>query len=535
MFCEKCGKQLLENEKFCEKCGAKTNVPNANVPNVNVPNVNVPNANVPNANVPNANVPNANVPNVNVPNVNVPNANVPNANVPNANVPNANVPNGYQPNANVPNANVPNGYQPNANVPNGYQPNGTATAQPKKASFLSKIPKPALFGGIGAIVVAIVVIIIFATAKPTINLNDYMSIRVEGVNGHGTAVTLLNLRNMEKDFGDKIKYTNEAIELDPYNIIISDTPIETLNTFTSITLDKYNNLSNGDKIKYSWDVAKDIGELINCNVEYTDGEYEVSGLTEAEGFDAFEGVKVEFEGISPRGEAILSYDTVEGLYYTLDKDSLLANDEVITLEVKFNTSLEDYISEYGKIPNEMEKEITVSGLDEFVATYEELPTDYVENRRTAIQSAVAEEYKENLDKEVQFKGLEYAGYAFVVRAVGSRDDESIDKNYNTNFNVPANEVWYIFKAEISNAKGEFPKQTLYIPVVDADVCKYADSEEIEVLGYTAYANKMKINDKYEVLGYTDPADIYTDIKGKYDERYDYYSVGDGFEKLENQE
>ena len=78
-------------------------------------------------------------------------------------------------------------------------------------------------------------------------------------------------------------------------------------------------------------------EAFGVKVKYTDITYTVSGLASVNTFDAFDGVDVEFSGISPDGRATVnSLPTAaeaQGLYYTLDENSGLSNGDTVTLTV----------------------------------------------------------------------------------------------------------------------------------------------------------------------------------------------------------
>lgn len=270
-----------------------------------------------------------------------------------------------------------------AQQPMGGQPAAaTATVTPKAPIDPKKLAVPVA-------VAAVVVVggVLIATHKPTVNLNKYITLSAEGYNSIGTLDVEFDTDKLEKDYGKKIaKNFQKAMknhEEDTYGLSnLAGSLYEGGETSLFVTYcadgsaDKTRNLSNGDVVTYTWDgvneqTKKEAEELFGVKIKCSDVTYKVSGLTAVNTFDAFDGVEVEFNGISPDGSATVNTlptaEAAKGLYYTLDEQYNLANGDTVTVTVHSNRDdFSDCIEKYGAIPAATEKTYTVEGLNEYV-------------------------------------------------------------------------------------------------------------------------------------------------------------------------
>lgn len=201
----------------------------------------------------------------------------------------------------------------------------------------------------------------------------------------------------------------------------------------------YGKLKNGDTVKI---IANfDEYSLLKDNKIATASEktYTVSGLTEVEEKDVFEGVTVTFSGIDGYGEAELeddgSFDDYY-IYYYLDKDYELSNGDTVTITADFD---EDYLSRNGIVAKASEKTVTVEGLKE------------------------SEAIDIFADVEISYDGIAPFAYAY------------IDSFYDDN------DIYYSFELD----------KTDYIAIGDKiTVTASFDEDELARKGYTA-ASKTK--------------------------------------------
>ena len=229
----------------------------------------------------------------------------------------------------------------------------------------------------------------FANRTPTIDVSKYMTLSADGYNTVGKLNISFDTEKLEKDYGKQIAtrfkkqmknlkddtYGLSSLTASLYDGYEADLFAETCATGSA---DKTKNLSNGDVVTYTWDDNSDEAEeAFGVKVKYTDITYTVSGLASVNTFDAFDGVDVEFSGISPDGRATVnSLPTAaeaQGLYYTLDENSGLSNGDTVTLTVHSNRDdFSDCIDKYGAMPQATEKTFTVEGLNEYVTSADNL-------------------------------------------------------------------------------------------------------------------------------------------------------------------
>lgn len=315
-----------------------------------------------------------------------------------------------------------------AQQPMGGQPAAaTATVTPKAPIDPKKLAVPVA-------VAAVVVVggVLIATHKPTVNLNKYITLSAEGYNSIGTLDVEFDTDKLEKDYGKKIaKNFQKAMknhEEDTYGLSnLAGSLYEGGETSLFVTYcadgsaDKTRNLSNGDVVTYTWDgvneqTKKEAEELFGVKIKCSDVTYKVSGLTAVNTFDAFDGVEVEFDGISPDGSATVNTlptaEAAEGLYYTLDEQYNLANGDTVTVTVHSNRDdFSDCIEKYGAIPAATEKTYTVEGLKEYITSTDGLTDSVLVSLQNQAEDVLNAYIAKSWDSEcVTLKGMSYLGY-----------------------------------------------------------------------------------------------------------------------------
>lgn len=268
----------------------------------------------------------------------------------------------------------------------------------------------------------------FANRTPTIDVSKYMTLSADGYNTVGKLNIDFDTDKLEQDYGKQITtrfkkqmknlkddtFGLSSLTASLYDGYEADLFAETCATGSA---DKTKNLSNGDVVTYTWDDNSDEAEeAFGVKVKYTDITYTVSGLASVNTFDAFDGVDVEFSGISPDGRATVnSLPTAaeaQGLYYTLDENSGLSNGDTVTLTVHSNRDdFSDCIDKYGAMPQATEKTFTVEGLNEYVTSADTLSDSVLVSLQNQAQDVLNAYIAKSWDSEcVTLKGMSYLGY-----------------------------------------------------------------------------------------------------------------------------
>ena len=266
----------------------------------------------------------------------------------------------------------------------------------------------------------------FANRTPTIDVSKYMTLSADGYNTVGKLNISFDTEKLEKDYGKQIAtrfkkqmknlkddtYGLSSLTASLYDGYEADLFAETCATGSA---DKTKNLSNGDVVTYTWDDNSDEAEeAFGVKVKYTDITYTVSGLASVNTFDAFDGVDVEFSGISPDGRATVnSLPTAaeaQGLYYTLDENSGLSNGDTVTLTVHSNRDdFSDCIDKYGAMPQATEKTFTVAGLNEYVTSADTLSDSVLVSLQNQAEDVFKSYAAQRFSNGQTFKGMTYLG------------------------------------------------------------------------------------------------------------------------------
>lgn len=285
---------------------------------------------------------------------------------------------------------------------------------------LKKISKKT-WGIIGACVaLVLVLLIVIALHKPTVNLNDYLKVTYGGYDGGGVAYTEIDWNSMKEDFENKISYKRGMAQTGGM------TPIDIIMEYTNANIEgKNEKLSNGDKVSYTWKVDKDaIAKLIKCKIKYSDGSKKVSGLKEMELFDPFKNLKVTFSGVEPNGEADIEYngDMLSEYDFTCDKTSSLKNGDKIKISLTEDAGY--YVDQYNKAPSVLEKEYKVKNLGKYLSKIKEVDTDGMNFARAKAQKSISD-MVDYWSEDVTLDKVSYAGDYLQV----AKDSDDYTKNY----------------------------------------------------------------------------------------------------------
>ena len=285
---------------------------------------------------------------------------------------------------------------------------------------LKKISKKT-WGIIGACVaLVLVLLIVIALHKPTVNLNDYLKVTYGGYDGGGVAYTEIDWNSMKEDFENKISYKRGMAQTGGM------TPIDIIMEYTNASIEGNNEkLSNGDKVSYTWKVDKDaIAKLIKCKIKYSDGSKKVSGLKEMELFDPFKNLKVTFSGVEPNGEADIEYngDMLSEYDFSCDKTSGLKNGDKIKVSLTEDAGY--YVDQYNKAPSVLEKEYKVKNLGRYLSKIKEVDTDGMNSARAKAQKSISD-MVDYWSEDVTLDKVSYAGDYLQV----AKDSDDYTKNY----------------------------------------------------------------------------------------------------------
>ena len=366
----------------------------------------------------------------------------------------------------------------------------------------------------------------FANRTPTIDVSKYMTLSADGYNTVGKLNIDFDTDKLEQDYGKQITtrfkkqmknlkddtFGLSSLTASLYDGYEADLFAETCATGSA---DKTKNLSNGDVVTYTWDDNSDEAEeAFGVKVKYSDITYTVSGLASVNTFDAFDGVDVEFSGISPDGRATInSLPTAaeaQGLYYTLDENSGLSNGDTVTLTVHSNRDdFSDCIDKYGAMPQATEKTFTVEGLNEYVTSADTLSDSVLVSLQNQAEDVFKSYAAQRFSNGQTFKGMTYLGnYILTPKDKDSWGDKdrivlayqvTVHHDYtselNTTYDADDSFFWYITfnnvskdaNDNIASGLNDYDTPTTFVKI-DSGVQKYSFSSSTETWKYYGYAS-----------------------------------------------
>ena len=366
----------------------------------------------------------------------------------------------------------------------------------------------------------------FANRTPTIDVSKYMTLSADGYNTVGKLNIDFDTDKLEQDYGKQIAtrfkkqmknlkddtYGLSSLTASLYDGYEADLFAETCATGSA---DKTKGLSNGDVVTYTWDDNSDEAEeAFGVKVKYTDITYTVSGLASVNTFDAFDGVDVEFSGISPDGRATVnSLPTAaeaQGLYYPLDENSGLSNGDTVTLTVHSNRDdFSDCIDKYGAMPQATEKTFSVEGLNEYVTSADTLSDSVLVSLQNQAEDVFKSYAAQRFSNGQTFKGMTYLGnYILTPKNKDSWGDKdrivlayqvTVHHDYtselNTTYDADDSFFWYITfnnvskdaDGNIASGLNDYDTPTTFVKI-DSGVQKYSFSSSTETWEYYGYAS-----------------------------------------------
>ena len=366
----------------------------------------------------------------------------------------------------------------------------------------------------------------FANRTPTIDVSKYMTLSADGYNTVGKLNVDFDTEKLEKDYGKQIatrfKKQMKNLKDDTYGLSSLTASLYDgyeadlfAETCANGSADKTKNLSNGDVVTYTWDDnSKEAMEAFGVKVKYTDITYTVSGLASVNTFDAFDGVDVEFSGISPDGRATVnSLPTAaeaQGLYYTLDENSALSNGDTVTLTVHSNRDdFSDCIDKYGAMPQATEKTFTVEGLNEYVTSADTLSDSVLVSLQNQAEDVFKSYAAQRFSNGQTFKGMTYLGnYILTPKNKDSWGDKdrivlayqvTVHHDYtselNTTYDADDSFFWYITfnnvskdaNGNIASGLNDYDTPTTFVKI-DSGVQKYSFSSSTKTWEYYGYAS-----------------------------------------------
>ncbi len=267
---------------------------------------------------------------------------------------------------------------------------------------------PLLLAAAAVLAVLLVAVAILKSRPASIDLDRYFSVQATGVNGYGTVRTEVDSASLRYDIAkalakkgmiskDSLKNATPETMTDVLNMgFLQDTAkIEQVYYGIDYTIDRSEGLSNGDQVVLRFIYNNDLMKNYGIRFKGNEKKVKVSGLSEAQTFDAFADLTVSVEGIEPYGYFNMNYNGQLPLRFDADRMQDLRNGDQITVTVSpagAKTFDEAFISRYGMVPQEIQRTYTVDGLTGYVKDLSEVTEAAAEAMRADTADRLTAEY-----------------------------------------------------------------------------------------------------------------------------------------------
>lgn len=245
-----------------------------------------------------------------------------------------------------------------------------------KPSFLKKnIPqekrKYVVAGFVALMVLLLCLSFLLPRKKNVILLTDYVHIdSVTGADGYGHLEYSFDSYSVyQKLAGMDVKNDKNAEALFSEENLLKAEKIMTVLEGVTVTADKNDNLSNGDKVTLTVSFDNPTKEKLDFELRGGQISYTVEGLAEGLPFDPFSEdiISVAFTGASGSGEAIIGLVSGDDMYkavtYSFSNNYNLSNGDEVVLTAVFD---QQYFAALGyAVPDQCSKTYIVSGLKDF--------------------------------------------------------------------------------------------------------------------------------------------------------------------------
>lgn len=245
-----------------------------------------------------------------------------------------------------------------------------------KPSFLKKnIPqekrKYVVAGFVALMVLLLCLSFLLPRKKNVILLTDYVHIdSVTGADGYGHLEYSFDSYSVYQKLADMdVKNDKDAEALFSEENLLKAEKIMTVLEGVTVTADKNDNLSNGDKVTLTVSFDNPTKEKLDFELRGGEISYTVEGLAEGLPFDPFSEdiISVAFTGASGSGEAIIGLVSGDDIYkavtYSFSNNYNLSNGDEVVLTAVFD---QQYFAALGyAVPDQCSKTYIVSGLKDF--------------------------------------------------------------------------------------------------------------------------------------------------------------------------
>lgn len=242
-----------------------------------------------------------------------------------------------------------------------------------------------------SVALAVLLLLSLCACSPIVNLKDYFSVTITGLDGDGTAYASFNHYSLH------MKELSKKSELEQLELLFA------IDSIVTYSLDKSTGLSNGDKVTLTIDVDKELAKqygfyFIGGKVKTT-----VKGLDKGSIIDPFSFMEYTTSGTYPDADIVFkntsSDPALSGIYFSLaDSSIVLEEGKQVEVVASYDTTAM-YDAKF--IVQPKSKLITIGALDKYISSGSEIDNDsynfIVSNSTDKINARLAKSAQDIID------------------------------------------------------------------------------------------------------------------------------------------
>ncbi len=409
---------------------------------------------------------------------------------------------------------TPPPFSPASNSPetaSGPSAQDTAPSQKALTAIKPWLKNKKLWGVAGAVLVLLIILIVVLAQPKTIALDKMLQAEFSGYNTAGSAHISLDTNKFDAAVAEALHMDVDSVSLSPQYIACRQ----------ALRLDPISaeHLSNGDKVVTKISYQNELVSQFHIKFSGEEVSFTVEGLEDPKEVSPLDSLEVTFEGISPFGTASFRYaedaPQLSNAAINLDKRDNLSNGDTVTATLEFPEGYDPAADGY--LITETSKAFTVSGLAEYVTSYQDMDEEFLSWTKKEAEDLIRAQVAAHYNNGSKLGTLEYAGYAFLLAK------ENIEGS-------AANIFYCVLRATASNNQGGFPDTMVYFPVYFRNVLfkdgKITCDGTGEIVGSSPLGNG-----NFTTFGFNNPYSAYDAIIPAGAARYN-GEAGDGFEKYD---
>lgn len=295
--------------------------------------------------------------------------------------------------------------QPNLGQPGNGRQNTQGRRQQAAGAPGQKKKKfpliPVIIGAVVIVVVIIIAVVLLMTQKPKIDVTENLSIVYEGPSGYASA-ELSGQYDWQDEAMDVVieKYSYYSDEYwTCYDLIYNS-------SLVTFALDKTEEISNGDTLTVTVTIDEDAMSQLPFKLKGSSKEFEVSDLSEVGTIDLFENIEVSYSGYAPYASVSVSGTCAYTDVYYYCSDSNIDNGDTITIYCEYDA---DDLLEAGYTAESDSAQITVSGVDSYIMSLEEIPEAAMSSMQSQAEDVMAAWVANNWSDDEAFGSMTYLG------------------------------------------------------------------------------------------------------------------------------